>query len=181
MELESVRPCLPIKPLSLNYRFAHPDNEGLTDADESFTLTSLGEFQWKTMRDMKVPRTRAAVAICAGEIYVIGGHGDDQCSIESFNTLKNCWYDRSPMNSWRFDVGIAEYNDYIYAVGGFFGSEYVDIVEKYDAHTDAWTTVNIFFSTFCRCSMQHFQLNFIVFADESIFWQILFEIVCVRW
>lgn len=71
-------------------------------------------------------------------IYVIGGLADGQCSVETFKISDNAWYYRAPLNSWRFDVCIAELNGYIYAVGGGYGSEHINIVERYDPAKDAW-------------------------------------------
>lgn len=74
-------------------------------------------------------------------IYVIGGHDEAVNKIEVFNITMNKWHECSPMNTWRFDVGIAELDGSIFAVGGFFGSEYSDVVERYDPNADLWETV----------------------------------------
>lgn len=51
-----------------------------------------------------------------------------------------CWVAKAPMPTARRDMGVAaDASGKIYAVGGFDGSGFVDVLEVYDPVTDTWT------------------------------------------
>lgn len=163
-------------------RFASPDHtdDGDNEDKESSKWQPHVEFQWQIMADMKMPRTRAAATVLHDEIYVVGGHGDDQCSMESYNIIQNVWFDRAPMNSWRFDVGVAAFKGQVYAAGGDYGSDFIDIVERYDPLKNLWLTVSVFCGLIITIRSVIDCFHSLTFADDIVPGQAMFASVRVE-
>lgn len=100
-------------------------------------------YKWTNVQSLRSPRSKAGITVCADRIYLFGGHQEGLTKVQIYEIANNMWFDGSPMNSWRFNIGIAESNGYIYAVGGFYGSENSDIVERYNPLKDSWTSVSL--------------------------------------
>lgn len=117
-------------------------------AEEVETISmSTKTYKWANMLSLRSPRSCAAIAVCADRIYLFGGHPEGLSNVETYDIISNKWHDGSSMNSWRFNIGTAELNGYIYAAGGFYGSENMDIVERYDPVKDSWTSVSVYIPT----------------------------------
>lgn len=129
---------------------------------------------------MKTPRNRPAVTMCDNEIYVIGGYADCQSSVETFNVVRKTWHDRAPMNSWRFGIGIAELDGYIFAVGGGYGSEHIDIVERYHRKQDMWTAVIQLIVLYVWHILLFSLICPIFRIDGIVSRKVVFQIVCTR-
>jgi hypothetical protein len=98
---------------------------------------SLGE--WKLEPEvMTMQRYVNGVKKLGNNAYVIGGHDQSKgvgvTSVEwsRFGDNGNLqkWQAASPLQTGRYGLSTAEYGDYIYAMGGLSGAEYLDSIEK---------------------------------------------------
>lgn len=144
--------------------------------DQSFDADD----EWSNMQSLRSPRSKAGITVCADRIYLFGGHPEGLSNVEIYNITSNKWFDGSPMNSWRFNVGIAELNKYIYAVGGFYGSENIDIVERYDPLKDSWTTVSLPYPH-NGCLITAINSIYFAFLDVVFSGQCLFTFAYIEW
>uniref|UniRef100_A0A3B3RLP9 Kelch-like family member 5 n=1 Tax=Paramormyrops kingsleyae TaxID=1676925 RepID=A0A3B3RLP9_9TELE len=93
---------------------------------------------------------RAGVAVLGGPmLYAVGGRDGSSClrSVECFDPHTNKWSVCGQMAKRRGGVGVATWNNFLYAIGGHdapassLTSRLSDCVERYDPKTDTWTTV----------------------------------------
>ena len=74
------------------------------------------------------------------QLYAVGGQNSGSSylsSVESFNGAS--WTTVGSMRTARRSLGVAVYEGYLYAVGGYSGSSYLSSVERY--YGTSWTTV----------------------------------------
>lgn len=74
-------------------------------------------------------------AIGGGSLFAI--HSDCEC----YNSKTQTWLPVSSMNIKRARLGVAAVGSYIYAVGGYDGSNDVAVVEKYNTQLNSWVQV----------------------------------------
>ncbi len=112
---------------------------------------SLGE--WKLEPEiMTVPRYINSVKKVGDIAYAIGGHEQDRgvgitsverSQFDNAGVLQK-WQTTSPMKIGRYAHSTASHGDYIYAMGGLSGAEYLDSIEKTkvaaDGELSAWQT-----------------------------------------
>jgi N-acetylneuraminic acid mutarotase len=92
-----------------------------------------------------------AVCVLGGCIYVLGGFGSgvDLDKVEEYDLVADTWTTLAPMPTKRFSAVACVVDDCIIVTGGDHsveeGGEMVtkqlDVVEKYDPATQAWSTV----------------------------------------
>ncbi|MFC1523021.1 kelch repeat-containing protein, partial [Elusimicrobiota bacterium] len=59
---------------------------------------------------------------------------------QGWQTGGGSWVPKAPMGASRYDHGAGSYGGKIYAMGGWDGSDYMDIVREYDPVGNAWAT-----------------------------------------
>lgn len=97
---------------------------------------SLGEWQLDP-ETMTIPRYVDSVKLEGDRFFIIGGHDQSKgvgiTDVEwtrytdAGNTEK--WQPTTPMQQGRFGLGSSSYGDYVYAIGGISGAEYLDSIE----------------------------------------------------
>jgi Kelch motif len=111
---------------------------------------SLGEWQLED-KTMLLPRYVDGVKKWGSSAYVIGGHDQDKgvgiTNVE-WSPLgseeKRNWKMTSPLNVGRYGLATVSHGDYLYALGGLTGLEFLDSVEKSKVNADgqlsSWET-----------------------------------------
>lgn len=110
----------------------------LLDTVESSHFNTDGILEpWQMEPDhLLVPRYVNAVKAGNGYVYVLGGHHPDKgvgLSSVEFSALGNAaltWRPGSEMRQGRYGLGAALVNDYLFALGGLSGAEYLASVER---------------------------------------------------
>jgi hypothetical protein len=97
---------------------------------------SLGEWQLDP-EVMTIPRYVDSVKLEGDRFFIIGGHDQSKgvgiTDVEwtrytdAGNTEK--WQATTPMQQGRFGLGSSSYRDFVYAIGGLSGAEYLDSIE----------------------------------------------------
>jgi hypothetical protein len=104
---------------------------------------SLGE--WKLDPEaMTIPRYINSVKNKGDTFYVIGGHdrsrgvgvADVEWSRPTSSGNLQKWQSTAPMQQGRYALSSASYGDYLYAIGGISGAEYLDSIELSRAWQD---------------------------------------------
>uniref|UniRef100_A0A0P4WN36 Kelch-like protein diablo n=3 Tax=Scylla olivacea TaxID=85551 RepID=A0A0P4WN36_SCYOL len=84
--------------------------------------------------------------VVSGEnvLYLAGGEFPDgtvtRCLCR-YDPVLDEWHDLAPMSRPRSELGLATLDGYVYAVGGWDGSNRLTDVERYDPRTNAWSPV----------------------------------------
>ncbi len=124
---------------SVEYAEIHPDG-------------SLGEWQLDP-KVMTMPRYVGTVKNDGDTFYVIGGHDqskgigitDVEWSRPTADETLQTWQATSPLQQGRYAVSSSAYGNYIYALGGISGAEYLDSIERTavmkDGQLEPWRTV----------------------------------------
>ncbi len=103
---------------------------------------SLGEWQLES-KTMLMPRYVNGVKKWGSAAYVIGGHDQDKgvgiTNVE-WSPLgdqeKRNWKMTEPLNIGRYGLATVSHGDYLYALGGLTGLEFLDSVEKSKVNAD---------------------------------------------
>ena len=96
-------------------------------------------------RQEERPLTRSyhGAAVVNGEIYVMGGAGEDNkpfASVQVYDPATGTWAARANMPTARGLFGTSAVGGTIYAIGGTTrGRDKLAVVEAYDTATDTWT------------------------------------------
>jgi hypothetical protein len=103
---------------------------------------SLGEWQLEP-KTMLLPRYVDGVKKWGSAAYVIGGHDQDRgvgITDVEWSPLgdqeKRNWKMTKPLNIGRYGLATVSMGDYLYALGGLTGLEFLDSVEKSKVNTD---------------------------------------------
>ncbi len=103
---------------------------------------SLGEWQLED-KTMLMPRYVGGVKKWGKSAYVIGGHDQDKgvgITDVEWSPLgdpeKRDWKATEPMQKGRYGLATASHGDYLYALGGLTGQEFLDSVEKSKVNPD---------------------------------------------
>ncbi|KAE8584557.1 hypothetical protein XENTR_v10021014 [Xenopus tropicalis] len=103
--------------------------------------------KWSMCSPMSKRRGGVGVATYNGFLYAVGGHdapASNHCSrlsdcVERYDPKTDNWTMVAPLSIPRDAVGVSPLGDRLYAVGGYDGQSYLNIVESYDAQTNEWT------------------------------------------
>ncbi|KAK7065698.1 Kelch-like protein 4 [Halocaridina rubra] len=93
-------------------------------------------------------RVHHGLAALHGSLYAVGGVGplganrQILVSCEKYDPESNSWMPIAPLSHGRSYHGVAVINDYLFAVGGYNGSYWLNSVERYDPLEDQWTSVS---------------------------------------
>jgi hypothetical protein len=90
---------------------------------------------WTSVAPMQHARYGYAMAVLDGHIYVAGGKGTAQRSVERYDAATNSWSSVADMVQARSSFGLFVVNGRLTAVGGDSSTE------RYDAATNAWIVV----------------------------------------
>ncbi len=113
---------------------------------------SLGEWRLDP-KVMTMPRYVGTVRNDGDTFFVIGGHDqskgigitDVEWSRPTADETLQTWQATSPLQQGRYALSSASYGNYIYAMGGISGAEYLDSIERTavtkDGQLEAWQTV----------------------------------------
>ena len=94
-----------------------------------------------------VKRAYHGVGLINQVVYIFGGfnrcgdHGYYSSDTFAFNVLAQDWNAKSNMNEKRCYVSSAELGGYLYAIGGFNGTERLKSAERYDPKTNQWSFI----------------------------------------
>jgi N-acetylneuraminic acid mutarotase len=97
---------------------------------------------WVKKQDMPTARYAMASAVVNGNIYVIGGWGNNKYldTVEMYDPRLDRWETKASISQGNFGVVAAVVNGKIYAIGGWTGGNNVlSTVEEYDPINDKWT------------------------------------------
>ncbi|MCQ4085623.1 kelch repeat-containing protein [Saccharibacillus sp. JS10] len=110
------------------------------------------EKEWKEMSPLPEARSAAAVVTVNGKIYTIGGSAGGSESAKGvkkdttyvYDPIQNSWSIKAPMPTARAAVTAAVYNDEIYVIGGYYGTNNTrtNKVEVYNTKNDTWRTIS---------------------------------------
>ncbi len=102
---------------------------------------------WSLATPLPEGRHHAGVAVLNGMLYVIGGFTQSFLSVwhavptvYQYNPTTGLWSERAPMPTARGALGVAVYQDKLYAVGGYDGESNPDVVEVFDPQTNTWSS-----------------------------------------
>lgn len=76
-------------------------------------------------------------------IFIVGGWTDEKKSIadvERYNPYCDTWTEVSKMSEPRCGAGVNILENFLYAIGGHDGTNYLKSVEKYDCKADIWSS-----------------------------------------
>ena len=107
-------------------------------------IYDLEENQWVLAASMNRNIADAAVTVCRGKIYILGGrdNGSITNSIEVYNPAVNKWkYLNNPMNVKRSRAKAVCIEDKIYVVGGWDGSRRLKTCEVYCVNDRTWSSL----------------------------------------
>ncbi|PIK36461.1 putative kelch-like protein 17 isoform X2 [Apostichopus japonicus] len=90
----------------------------------------------RTLARHHAAATPMLFAIGGGSLFAI--HSDCEC----YNSKTQTWLPVASMNVKRARLGVAAVGSYIYAIGGYDGSNDVWVVEKFNTQTNAWLQVS---------------------------------------
>eukprot|EP00747_Dinoflagellata_sp_TGD_P164405 gnl/TRDRNA2_/TRDRNA2_184309_c0_seq1.p1 gnl/TRDRNA2_/TRDRNA2_184309_c0~~gnl/TRDRNA2_/TRDRNA2_184309_c0_seq1.p1 ORF type:complete len:441 (-),score=52.02 gnl/TRDRNA2_/TRDRNA2_184309_c0_seq1:16-1305(-) len=96
--------------------------------------------KWTNLPPMSCRRVRAACAVAAGKLYVIGGKDAAQrwASAERFDPVSGTWEELPPMSENRSDVAATAVDGKVYVCGGFDGKDNLNSVICFDPKISAW-------------------------------------------
>ncbi|XP_064100218.1 kelch-like protein 20 isoform X3 [Macrobrachium nipponense] len=103
---------------------------------------------WVSREPMTQPRVHHGLAALHGSLYAIGGisplgaNHQVHTSCEKYDPGSDSWMPIASLSQARAYLGVAVINDYLYAVGGYDGSYWLNSVERYDPLQDQWTSVS---------------------------------------
>lgn len=82
---------------------------------------------------MPTARVSAAAASSGGKLYVAGGRNGTTYvnALEVYNPLTNAWAKKTGMPAPRAGLGMAAIDNLLYAVGGRYQKDLLDVNERY--------------------------------------------------
>jgi len=115
----------------------------LLDSIESTTINPDGSLEpWQIIDTLPAPRWQHESIAVDGHVYVVGGSTSDQdlaeviyAQIQADGTL-GPWQTTSPLNQARSRFALASANGFLYALGGSYGSTYLNSVEYAQIQAD---------------------------------------------
>jgi DNA-binding CsgD family transcriptional regulator len=105
------------------------------------TISGVATSRWNTRAQMPTPRTDLAVVVYDGQIYAIGGVGNDGvvAKVEVYDPQAEAWTSRRSKPTPVGFVSAVAVGDRIYVPGGIgAGVQPQDVLEVYDPVADRW-------------------------------------------
>ena len=115
------------------------------NSSRSVQLFSTKAMTSKRLAKMKTGRCKFTALLHKNLVYILGGLGFQEgkevqlSSMEVYDFKKNEWTALAPMNSPRYNCGICQHADKIYAFGGSDGGKYLSSIEAYIISENKWT------------------------------------------
>ncbi len=110
-------------------------NTVTTDANQAYNAQN---DSWSLAANMPNADTYFAAAATEGfmafaSIYCVGGYsgGDFSSKVQAYNWMNNSWSLAESMPTARAYLGVAVVDDVLYAIGGFDGTNWLDVNEQY--------------------------------------------------
>ena len=99
---------------------------------------------WAELAAMPTPRGALAVAQVAGQVYAVGGIGEDGNSeaVEMYDPATNKWTTKAPLPTPRDHLAAAVVGGRLFTIGGRLNGSYshnLDVTEIYDPAQDGWS------------------------------------------
>ncbi|MGE5532712.1 MAG: kelch repeat-containing protein [Bacillota bacterium] len=111
------------------------ENTVMTDATQVYIAQN---DSWSLAANMPNADTYGAAAATEGylapaSIYCVGGYSDGEftAQVQAYNWKNNSWSQAHSMPTARAYLGVAVVNDVLYAIGGFDGTNWLDVNEQY--------------------------------------------------
>lgn len=119
------------------------DRGYLTENLVTGNVIGTGTTYWERVSSMPTRRNGLGVASDPnGRIYAIGGYlGGARDANERYNPELDSWSILPNMPTKRFHTSSVYSNNSILTLGGWNGSTYYDIVERYDINQNSWSTL----------------------------------------
>ncbi len=102
---------------------------------------------WSMTTPLPEGRHHAGIAALNDFLYVIGGFTKSSLSVwhavstvYQYNPATEAWRELAPMPSARGALGVAVYQDRLYAIGGYDGERNTKAVEVFDPQTNSWSS-----------------------------------------
>lgn len=102
---------------------------------------------WSIATALPEGRHHAGIASLNGLVYVVGGFIQSFMSIwhavptvYQYNPATKAWRELSPMPTARGALGVATYQNRLYAIGGYDGKHNSGAVEIFDPQTNTWSS-----------------------------------------
>jgi hypothetical protein len=113
--------------------------------------------QWSAMAAMNVWRYSFGACVIEGEIYAIGGNGEDSSGVGKYSPSTDTWSAVAPMPYARSDHCAVSVGSAIYVLGGIdAGDDPICSVLKFDSTQGTWTHVApmpIAICSFAACAL----------------------------
>ena len=99
---------------------------------------------WTTRASMSIPRLAPGVAALGGLIYAVGGDSASPAGVgvvarvETLDPAGTRWVIQAPLEVARSGIGLVDFNNDLYAVGGYTDRDAVGTVEVRDPITGHW-------------------------------------------
>lgn len=120
------------------YHIGGETDTGVTNLVNRFDTASRN---WHRMTEKPTAVSAASAAVLFGEIYVPGGSiedGEPTNIVEAYSPANNAWRPIANLPK-PISNGLAlSDGSYLYMIGGWDGSKYLDDVYLYDANNDSW-------------------------------------------
>lgn len=103
--------------------------------------------EWTQIAPMSVPRLRAARAVLANRLFIIGGRDDRATclhSVECYDPAISEWKTVAPMRRARANTAACAVNGSIYVFGGHDAEGGLSSIERYDPDGNTWTEASVF-------------------------------------
>ncbi|XP_075227161.1 kelch-like protein 5 [Lycorma delicatula] len=106
--------------------------------------------KWTSCASMSKRRGGVGVSVMNGYLYALGGHDVPATNplalrfncVERYDPKTDSWTTVANMSIGRDSVGVSLLGDYLFAVGGYDGQKYLQLVESYDSQTNEWHQVS---------------------------------------
>lgn len=120
------------------YHIGGETEDGVTNMVKRFDTATR---TWHDMAEKQTAVTAASADVLFGEIYVPGGRtadGEPTNIVEAYSPANNAWRPIANLPKAISDGLTLSDGSYLYMVGGWDGSNYLDSVYVYDASSDSW-------------------------------------------
>ncbi|XP_040164883.1 kelch-like protein 5 isoform X1 [Anopheles arabiensis] len=105
--------------------------------------------KWTLRAPMNQRRGCVGVGVLNGFLYALGGHDCPPSNpavcrtdtVERYDPTTDTWTLIASLSVGRDAIGVSVLGDWLVALGGYDGIQYLKIVEQYDAETNEWTPI----------------------------------------
>jgi len=92
---------------------------------------------WTTKANLPIPAAQIQANVVNNKIYIIGGSKSPLKNNQVYDPSSDTWESKAPMPTGAAQYASAVVGNKIYVIGGFY---YHNLLQIYDADTDAWST-----------------------------------------